>query len=195
MNRNECKQNDHQTERSGREELAEQNQPDNQSAEPAAQNHLLFRLAEKIRRRTAHQQSAKPSPNPLQVFCFQERTIPLLQHAQSLIVLIPEGSIRLFTPAGILDYGPGDFFLSQIDTPVQAKVLCFSSKGDLPLLCLPIQREQAMNLVLDLDDGLIERIIGEKLEEGQMEQEKQNVISAMERLLDVDQTAIASACL
>ena len=46
------------------------------------------------------------------------------------VYLVLDGSIRLYTPSGIMDYLPGQYSVSRIDTPVSGHVLTFSEKGD-----------------------------------------------------------------
>ena len=55
--------------------------------------------------------------------------IDMPQTENFYIYTVLDGSIRLFTPSGIMDYMPGQFSVSKIDTPISGHILTFSENG------------------------------------------------------------------
>lgn len=76
------------------------------------------------------------------------------------IYFVLDGSLRLHTPSGILDYLPGQYSVSQIDTPTSGRALTFSEAGDFLALAISFALNDVIPVVLDLDGDLAERIAG-----------------------------------
>lgn len=70
----------------------------------------------------------------LSVYFSAQRKVEMPQ-TEFYIFIVLDGSIRLFTPSGILDYMPGQFFVSKIDTPMAGHVFTFSEKGEFSCSC------------------------------------------------------------
>lgn len=65
------------------------------------------------------------------------------------IYTVLDGSIRLFTPSGIMDYMPGQFSVSKIDTPTSGHVLTFSEKGYFLALVIELTLNDVISVLLD----------------------------------------------
>lgn len=65
----------------------------------------------------------------LSVYFSTKKEAELPRTGNFYIYVVLGGPLRLFTPSGILDYLPGQFSVSKIDTPASGQVLTFSEKG------------------------------------------------------------------
>ena len=54
----------------------------------------------------------------LSIYLSKARKVEMPQIENLFIYLVLDGSIRLYTPSGIMDYLPGQYSISKIDTPV-----------------------------------------------------------------------------
>lgn len=103
------------------------------------------------------------------------------------------GVLRLHTPSGIMDYGAGQYSISQIDTPLSGSVLTFSVYQDFLALTLEFTANDVIATVLEIDNDLIERITDGKLTEQEMSASDQALIQNVLRLLDLKKQALLSA--
>lgn len=101
------------------------------------------------------------------------------------IYVVLDGSVRLYTPSGILDYLPGQYSISRIDTPTSGYVLTFSEKRDFLALALELTLHDVIAVLLDLDGNLAERIAKQQIDSNITEASDGNVISSVCRLLSV----------
>lgn len=99
------------------------------------------------------------------------------------LYIVIDGSIRLHTPSGIMDYIAGQYSVSAIDTPLSAKVLTFSAENDFLSLSVEFTLEDVISIVLDLDGDFAERIINSGISPQTMVNSDNAVITALERLM------------
>lgn len=57
-----------------------------------------------------------------------------------------QGALRLYTPSGIMDYLPGQYSISAIDTPLSNQVL----QSPLNTLALSFQTKDVIDMILQL---------------------------------------------
>lgn len=100
------------------------------------------------------------------------------------VYVVLDGSIRLHTPGGILDYVPGQYSISRIDTPTAGYVLSFSRRGDFLALSLALTLQEVVSVLLELDGDLAERIAEARLDDGAMASSDRRVIAALCRLFE-----------
>lgn len=98
------------------------------------------------------------------------------------LYLIVDGSMRLHTPSGILDYSAGQYSVSAIDTPISGQVLTFSESMDFLALSVAFTADDVISVVLDMDGDLVERVLNEKIAGRTMEISDDNVIEAIVKL-------------
>lgn len=99
---------------------------------------------------------------------FTTEKIQMPQTEYPYLYIVLDGALRLYTPSGIMDYMAGQYSVSKIDTPLSGTVLAFSKKQDFLALAVEFSPNDVITEVLELDNELTERIIGEKLTEEEM---------------------------
>lgn len=99
------------------------------------------------------------------------------------LYVVVDGSLRLFTPSGILDYVPGQYSVSKIDTPNAGHVQAFSQEGDFLALAIEFTPNDVISVVLDLEGGLAQEIADGTVDSGVMERADRAVLSSICRLL------------
>lgn len=112
-----------------------------------------------------------------------DKVIQMPELSSPYLYLLVAGSVRLYTPSGIMDYIAGQYSISAIDTPATGYVLSFSEAGDFLALSITFTLDDVISVVLDMDGDLPERIIQSALAGHSMEQSDANVIDAVTRLL------------
>lgn len=108
------------------------------------------------------------------------------------LYLVLDGTLRLYTPSGIMDYTPGQYSISKIDTPLSGTVLTFSEQGDFLALALEFATNDVISSVLEIDNDLIEKITEERLTEQEMALSDRALIASVFRLLEIRNQALPS---
>lgn len=99
------------------------------------------------------------------------------------LYILLAGSLRLYTPSGIMDYVAGQYSISAIDTPSSGYALTLSEKEDFLALSINFTLDDVISVVLEIDGDLVERIITEKVSLQSMETSDFQVVDAACRLL------------
>lgn len=99
------------------------------------------------------------------------------------IYIVADGSMRLHTPSGIMDYMVGQYFVSAIDTPFSGEVLAFSENDDFVSLSIEITPEEVISVILETDGNMIEKILRSELPGNILSQADGQVIDSVIRLL------------
>lgn len=101
-----------------------------------------------------------------------------------LYILIA-GSLRLYTPSGIMDYVAGQYSISAIDTPSSGYALAFSDKEDFLALSIGFTLDDVISITLEMEGDLVERIISERVSPQSMEISDAYIMDAAYRLLSM----------
>lgn len=100
----------------------------------------------------------------LTIYRFTTDLIKLPDIETPYLYIIVDGSMRLHTPSGIMDYMVGQYSVSAIDTPVSGQILTFSEKKDFIALSIEFTIDDVISVVLDLEGDFVERIMDSKLQ-------------------------------
>lgn len=140
----------------------------------------LRRMARALCRTEGENQTTLPY---LTAYRFTETTIPMPQAQPFYVYFVLDGAIRLYTPSGMMDYIPGQYSVSEIDTPLSGRVLTFSEKKDFIALAIAFTWNDVVSVVLELDGDLAEKIANADMEDDVTAQADADVIAAVGRLL------------
>lgn len=121
----------------------------------------------------------------LKVHRFSNTAVNMPETAVPYIYLILEGSLRLHTPGGIMDYLPGQYSVSAIDTPVSGQVLTYGNKKDFLALSIEFTLDDVISVILDIDGNLAEKIMNSELDTGIMDEFDKRVEDAVFRLVQM----------
>lgn len=136
--------------------------------------------------------SAPTGISMLTAYRFTAEKIQMPQMCNPYLYLVLDGTLRLHTPSGIMDYAPGQYSISQIDTPLSGTVLTFSKHRDFLALALEFTANDVIASVLEIDNDLIEKITGERLTEQEMCLSDHALIQSTHRLLSIKNQALPS---
>lgn len=121
----------------------------------------------------------------LSIYFSAQRELAMPQTENFYIYTVLDCSIRLFTPSGIMDYAPGQFFVSKIDTPASGQVLTFSEKGHFLALVIELTLNDVISVLLDLDGSLAGQIADSELDSTVMSKSDGNVLASLCRLFSI----------
>lgn len=127
----------------------------------------------------------------LTFYRFTEKKIEMPRIENFYIYVVLDGSLRLYTPSGILDYIAGQYSISKIDTPTSGHVLTFSEQMDFLALAMEFTLNDVLSVVLDLDGDLTEQIINSKVENSVMSLSDSNVIASICKLIAIMNEPVA----
>ena len=121
----------------------------------------------------------------LSIYRTTERKIDMPQLESFYIYVVLDGSIRLYTPSGIMDYLAGQYSVSKIDTSNSGYVLTFSDSGDFLVLAIELTLNDVISVLLDIEGDFAEKIAAAKLDDGTMASSDALVISSIARLFPI----------
>lgn len=128
----------------------------------------------------------------LTAYRFTSGNIQMPQSNDPYLYLVLDGTLRLYTPSGIMDYIPGQYSISKIDTPLSGTVLTFSDQGDFLALALGFTTNDVISSVLEIDNDLTEKITEERLTEQEMTLSHRALLVSVFRLLELKKQALPS---
>lgn len=145
----------------------------------------LKRLNKQIRALAAHLGENATGISYLTIYRFTDNIIEMPQAGLPYIYFVTDGSMRLHTPSGIMDYVAGQYSVSAIDTPDSGRVLTFSEENDFLALSIRFSLDDVISVVLDMEGDLAERILNSELSSRLQTDSDQRVIDVILRLPDI----------
>ena len=142
----------------------------------------LEKLCKMVRSLPLEEGENKTELSYLSVYLSRQKKADMPQTDRFYVYLVLESSLRLYTPSGIMDYLPGQYSVSRIDTPVSGHVLTFSEKGDFLALMIELTLNDVISVLLDLDGDLPERIADTGLDSQTAAAADIQVITSVRRL-------------
>lgn len=120
---------------------------------------------------------------------FTASQIEMPQTEIPYLYLVLDGILRLHTPSGIMDYIPGQYSISKIDTPLIGTILTLSDQCDFLAVAVEIPASDIITTILDLDNDLIEKIVSAQLESNMMSSADHHATKSVSRFFsDTTQT-------
>lgn len=120
----------------------------------------------------------------LHFFHCTNQYISMPQSETPYVYFVLDGELRLYTPAGILDYVAGQYSVSAIDTPEKGYVLAFSPQQDFISASVDFSANDVLSVIIELDDNLCNEIFDDKLSEEFKSKQDKYVISCLERMVN-----------
>lgn len=114
---------------------------------------------------------------------FHEGKIQMPQTENAYLYVVVDGTLRLYTPSGIMDYIEGQYSISKIDTPLFGTVLSFSREQAFLALAIEFTANDVITTVLDIDNRLTEKIMNEAMDEQDMSIADNAVLQSVYRLV------------
>lgn len=119
------------------------------------------------------------------IHCSLTQNIQMPQTDAAYIYLVVEGTLRLYTPAGIMDYESGQYSISAIDTPETGYMLAKSDSQRFVAVSVEFNPSDVISILLELDKDLIGRIAGGQQSERMMDMSDGEVTRSVTRLLEI----------
>lgn len=149
-------------------------------------------LQEEIRNLLLEEGNNKTGVSYITAYRFTTEKIQMPQTENPYLYIVLDGTLRLYTPSGIMDYMAGQYSVSKIDTPLSGTVLTFSEQQDFLALAVEFTPNDVITEVLELDNELIERIMREKLTEKEMSVSDSEVLKSVYRIFSVMNKSLPS---
>lgn len=121
----------------------------------------------------------------VKVYRFTDKRIEMPQTDNPYLYIVLDGTLRLYTPSGIMDYMAGQYSISKIDTPLFGTVLVFSDQQDFLAVSVEFFPSDVIQTILALDNTLTERIMSGQLSEQEMVLSDSAVLQSVVRLFSV----------
>ena len=146
-------------------------------------NKILNKLTRAVREFTVKNGENQTALPFLKTYRFTNSIIQMPQTETPYIYLVLDGSIRLHTPSGIMDYISGQYSVSAIDTPISGNVLTFSDEQDFLALSVTITLDDVLSVILDLDDDLTVQIAEGTVDDSMIDEVEQRIIDIAYNLI------------
>lgn len=105
-----------------------------------------------------------------------------LNNLSHYIFYIIDGSVRLHTPSGILDYVSGQYSISTIDMPFNSQIITSSENNVFLALSITFTVDEVFSVLMSFDGDLAQQIADNKLSVAFMERADNNVTDCLVRL-------------
>lgn len=97
------------------------------------------------------------------------------------IYIVANGSLRLHTPSGIMDYLPGQYSVSAIDTPLFGQVINDNDAELFLAVIIHFTLDDAVSVLMEIDGNLTEKIMKSEISETTMSDFDRKVIEDIAR--------------
>lgn len=124
----------------------------------------------------------KTAVSYLNIYCYDDDKIELPDLNIPYIYYIADGSVRLHTPSGILDYVSGQYSLSTVDMPFNGQLIALSEFNDFLALSITFTADEVFSVLMSFDGDLAQQIADNKLSVAFMERADKNVTDCLVRL-------------
>lgn len=149
-------------------------------------------LQDEIRNLPLKEGANKTGIAHITAYRFTTEKIQMPQTEYPYLYIVLDGVLRLYTPSGIMDYMAGQYSVSKIDTLLSGMVQAFSKQQDFLVLAVELTPNDVITEVLELDNELTERIIGEKLTEEEMSACDREVLGSVYRIFSAINRSLPS---
>lgn len=136
------------------------------------------------------EKNATPVPY-IDVYCYNQKEIVLPDTANPYIFLVISGRMRLLFAEGIYEYGPGQYFISAIDSPRTGEIFSVSQENPFVALRVEFSVDDVISVMLDIDGDLPEVLFDEKSSEVSPPCTDEKIIDTISRLLNMTQTELS----
>lgn len=119
----------------------------------------------------------------LVLYHFDGGTFPMPGIDKPYLYFVVDGSMRLYTPFGIMDYIAGQYSVSAIDTPESGKILTVSPGGGFYSLSVAFSLDDVLSVMLQLDEERTAQIAGGNVDETVKEDADRQVVGSIYNLL------------
>lgn len=117
------------------------------------------------------------------IYRFTTQNISLPENSKSYLYLIVNGVLRLHTISGILDYIPGQYSVSTIDSPLSGQFLTVSGDSDFCTIEIELSLDDVISIMLDMDEQLTDKIFASEISQKVMSGFDSNLIYAVTKLI------------
>lgn len=132
----------------------------------------------------AHEEQRKTIKSiGLAIYDSRRSSISLPDPNKMYFYLVVSGGVRIYTPAGIMDYFAGQYSIPQIDMPEKGEKLTDST--NLIMRVWNFSSEDVFSVVRKLDQSVINSIIFRELSTETIHSSTINIIKLMSRLLEI----------
>ena len=142
----------------------------------------IQKIVKKIRLLSLDEECNATALPYLLLYRHTQRKIKMPQLNNPYIYMVLDGSVRLHTPSGIMDYMAGQYSVSAIDTPTAGYVLTYSEEQDFLALTLEFTLNDVLSTAIELDDKLMEQIMNSELDASVMQRSDNNTVGCIYRL-------------
>lgn len=123
---------------------------------------IIKKTINEIRKLALEEGGNKTGISFVTAYRFTTKKIRMPQTENPFLYIVLDGSLRLYTPSGIMDYTEGQYSVSKIDMPLSGTVLTFSENHDFLAVAVEFTVNDVITAVLNLDNSLIKAIMSEK---------------------------------
>lgn len=147
-------------------------------------NEWIKKISDMVHTMNLSEGENKTKNEMLSLYRLTGKRIELPQQTAQYLFLIIDGSMRLHTPSGILDYVAGQYSISAIDTPTSGDVLSLSDSGEFLAVAVSFSVNDVLSVVIDLDGRLVDDILESRLPADVMSGTDTHVTQCVARLVE-----------
>ncbi len=155
-----------------------------------AESTVLQQLSRRIRAALSPEDGMRRVLPYMSLYRFSGEQIAMPETDNLYLYLVVDGSLRLYTPSGIMDYMAGQYSVSKTDAPLSGHVLAFSDAQDFLALSLELTLSEVIACVLELDGALTKQILDSESSDPLVPQSDARIPSCIYRLVSMTDSPV-----
>lgn len=129
-------------------------------------------------------EGANQTPIPyLMIYRYTQKNIVIPDTPNPFIYFVVDGEMRLHGSTGIVDYTPGQFFVSAFYNPISAETLVTSPASPFLALSIEFRVDDVVAVMLDIDGDLPERLFDDENSTSDQSHNSPLLLDAITRLV------------
>ncbi len=155
-----------------------------------AESAGLQQLSRRIRAALSPEEGMRRVLPYMSLYRFSGEQTAMPETDNLYLYLVVDGSLRLYTPSGIMDYMAGQYSVSKTDAPLSGHVLAFSDAQDFLALSLELTLSEVIACVLELDGALTKQILDSESSDPLVPQSDARIPSCIYRLVSMTDSPV-----
>lgn len=147
-------------------------------------NKALKQLQESIRRFSLKEGLNTTLLPFLSIYRFTTPEICMPESSKPYLYMIVSGMLWLHTLSGILDYVPGQYSVSAIDSPLSGQAITASADSEFIAVSIELSSDDVISVMLDMDDQFSQKIFQSQLSPKTMADFDTNLLESVTKLIN-----------
>lgn len=123
----------------------------------------------------------------LEIHCYSQKDITIPDTPNPFIYLVVNGTMRLHFSTGVVDYAPGQYLISAIDSPISGQALSVSPTSPFLALYIEFSIDDIVSVMLDMEANFMEMVFEKEISTKIQAHDDYKLLDVIQRLLNLNE--------